>query len=127
MIQTKKLIPAVYSQSYDFSIFTAVLDLVYTARELDILRARNSHLPTKCFEEDISRLSSLFGLGDLATRDLLAEYRLLVKQKGTTDVVSALAQFSTDRIAMATIISAPLLMTISLLMAAEGSKLEKRD
>lgn len=99
MIQTKKLIPAVYSQSYDFSIFTAVLDLVYTARELDILRARNSHLPTKCFEEDISRLSSLFGLGDLATRDLLAEYRLLVKQKGTTDVVSALAQFSTDRIA----------------------------
>ena len=44
MIQTKKLIPAVYSQSYDFSIFTAVLDLVYTARELDILRARNSHL-----------------------------------------------------------------------------------
>ncbi len=98
MIKLKKLIPEVYSQSFDMSIFLAVLDLVYTARELDILRARNSHLPTKCFEEDLPRLSSLFGLGDKATRDLLSEYRLLVKQKGTRDVVFAIAQFVTEKV-----------------------------
>ncbi|MCM1323002.1 MAG: hypothetical protein NC218_02350 [Acetobacter sp.] len=94
MVQSKKLVPEIYSQSFDFSIFTAVLDLVYTARELDILRIGNAHLPTKCFQEDVPHLSSNFGLTEKATRELLAEYRMLVKQKGSQNVIAALAQFA---------------------------------
>lgn len=94
IVQTKKLIPEIYSQSYDMSIFTGLLDLVYTARQLDVLRIKNAHSPQSCFEEDVPSLASLFGLGRISNRDLIENYRLLVKQKGTRDVVLALAQFA---------------------------------
>lgn len=90
MIKSKKLIPEVYSQSYDMFIFTALLDLVYTSRELDILRMQGSHLPSKCFEEDLMSLASLFGLGATVNRELIANYRKLVKHKGTSLAVEAL-------------------------------------
>lgn len=94
IIQSKKLIPEIYSQSYDFSIFTGLLDMLYTARELDVLRAKNAHSPENCFEEDLTHLASLLNLPYGAKRELISDYRSLVKQKGTRDAIVALAEHS---------------------------------
>lgn len=94
IIQTKKLIPEIYAQSYDMSVFTGLLDLVYTARQLDVLRIKNAHLPQRCFDEDVASLASLFGLGITSNRDLIENYRLLVRQKGTRETVLALVQLA---------------------------------
>ena len=83
MIDVKKRLPQVYSQSYDMSIFTGLLNLIYNSREVDNLRAKVSHCPLHCFDEDVPRLASLFGLPTSATRDILSTYRRLVKIKGT--------------------------------------------
>lgn len=94
MIQTKKVLPEVYSQSFDMSVFTGLLDLVYTARELPALRAKVLHNPIQCFEEDLPRLASLFDLPATATRQLISNYRLMVKHKGTALAIKALAAFA---------------------------------
>ena len=87
MIDVKKRLPQVYSQSYDMSIFTGLLNLIYNSREVDNLRAKVSHCPLHCFDEDVPRLASLFGLPTSATRDILSTYRRLVKIKGTSTAV----------------------------------------
>lgn len=94
MIQAKKVLPEVYSESFDMSIFTGLLDLIYTARELNASRAKVAHNPVQCFEEDLPRLASLFNLSTTATRQLLSNYRLMVKYKGTILAVKALAAFA---------------------------------
>lgn len=87
MIDVKKRLPQVYSQSYDMSIFTGLLNLIYNSREVDNLRAKVSHCPLHCFEEDVPRLASLFGLPTSANRDIISTYRRLVKIKGTSAAV----------------------------------------
>ena len=87
MIDVKKRLPQVYSQSYDMSIFTGLLNLIYNSREVDNLRAKVSHCSLHCFDEDVPRLASLFGLPTSATRDILSTYRRLVKIKGTSAAV----------------------------------------
>lgn len=96
MVQSKKLIPQVYSNSYDFSIFTALIDLIYTSREVDILRIKNAHRPQHAFKEDLVHLASLFGLGIVADRDLIQMYRTLVKNKGTKPAVKAAVAYATN-------------------------------
>lgn len=95
MIDVKKRLPQVYSQSYDMSIFTGLLNLIYNSREVDNLRAKVSHCPLHCFEEDVPRLASLFGLPTSATRDTLSTYRRLVKLKGTQLAVKKVILSST--------------------------------
>ena len=87
MIDVKKSLPQVYSQSYDMSIFIGLLNLIYNSREVDNLRAKVSHCPLHCFDEDVPRLASLFGLPTSATRDILSTYRRLIKIKGTSTAV----------------------------------------
>lgn len=87
MIDVKKRLPQVYSQSYDMSIFIGLLNLIYNSRAVDNLRAKVSHCPLHCFDEDVPRLASLFGLPTSATRDILSVYRRLVKIKGTSTAV----------------------------------------
>lgn len=87
MIDVKKRLPQVYSQSYDMSIFTGLLNLIYNSRAVDNLRAKVSHCPLHCFDEDVPRLASLFGLPTSATRDILSTYRRLIKIKGTSTAV----------------------------------------
>lgn len=87
MIDVKKRLPQVYSQSYDMSIFTGLLNLIYNSRTVDNLRAKVSHCPLHCFDEDVPRLASLFGLPTSATRDIISTYRRLVKMKGTLTAV----------------------------------------
>lgn len=96
MIDVKKRIPQVYSQSYDMSIFTGLLNLIYNSRAVDNLRAKVSHCPLHCFEEDVPRLASLFGLPTSATRDILSTYRRLVKIKGTSTAVQKAVLASSD-------------------------------
>lgn len=84
MIDVKKRLPNVYAQSYDMSIFVGLLNLIYNSRSVDNLRAKVSHCPLHCFDEDVPRLASLFGLPVTATRDILSTYRRLVKIKGTS-------------------------------------------
>ena len=87
MIDVKKRLPQVYSQSYDMSIFIGLLNLIYNSRAVDNLRAKVSHCPLHCFDEDVPRLASLFGLPTSATRDILSVYRRLIKIKGTSAAV----------------------------------------
>lgn len=87
MIDVKKRLPQVYSQSYDMSIFIGLLNLIYNSRAVDNLRAKVSHCPLHCFDEDVPRLASLFGLPTSATRDILSTYRRLIKIKGTSTAV----------------------------------------
>ena len=96
MVRSKKLIPEVYSGSYDFSIFTGLIDLIYTSREVDILRIKNAHRPKRAFTEDLVHLASLFGLGTTANRELLQMYRMLVKNKGTKPAVKAAVAYVTN-------------------------------
>ena len=95
MIQAKKTLPEIYSQSFDMSIFTGLLDLLYGARELDQMRARVCHSALNCFEEDLPRLASLFNLPVTSPRQLLDNYRLLVKRKGTALAIKSSVTFST--------------------------------
>ena len=95
MIQTKKLIPEIYSQSYDLSIFTGLLDLVYTARELDLVRMKNLFLAKSCFDEDLQHLGAQFGLSGITDRNTLSLYRQLVKEKGTLEAVKSIALLET--------------------------------
>lgn len=94
MVQTKKLIPEVYSQSFDMSVFTGILDLVYTARELDSQRAKVCHSPFDCFQEDLQRLVTLFNLPLSSSRQLISDYRHLIKNKGTSVALQAAVAFS---------------------------------
>lgn len=96
MIDVKKRLPQVYSQSYDMSIFTGLLNLIYNSREVDNLRAKVSHCPLHCFDEDVPRLASLFGLPTSATRDVLSTYRRLVKIKGTSTAVQKVVLASSE-------------------------------
>ena len=93
MVQSKKLIPEIYSQSYDLSIFTGLLDLIYTGREVDVLRLKNAHSPNRAFKEDLRHLSSFFNLST-DNRDLLANYRFVIKQKGTLIAIKAAIEFA---------------------------------
>lgn len=94
IVQSKKVIPEVYSQSYDMSIFTGLLDLIYTARQIDLLRIQNAHSPKQCFDEDVPKLASFFNLGLTSNRELIQKYRILIKNKGTPDALLAAAQLS---------------------------------
>lgn len=87
IVQSKKLIPEVYQQSYDMSIFTGLLDIIYTARELYTNRERYCHIPSSAFEEDLPSLASLFCLENTSNRDLIELYRSLQKQKGSRAAV----------------------------------------
>ena len=92
IVQSKKLIPEVYQQSYDMSIFTGLLDIIYTSRELYTNRERYCHIPSSAFEEDLPSLASLFHLEHTSNRDLISLYRSLQKQKGSrASLVSAVA------------------------------------
>lgn len=92
IVQSKKLIPEVYQQSYDMSIFTGLLDIIYTARELYTNRERYCHIPSSAFEEDLPSLGSLFNLEHTSNRDLIEAYRSLQKQKGSrAAIISAIA------------------------------------
>ena len=93
MVQSKKLIPEIYSQSYDLSIFTGLLDLIYTGREVDVLRLKNAHSPNRVFKEDLRHLGSFFNLST-DNRDLLANYRFIIKEKGTLTAVKAVIEFA---------------------------------
>ena len=94
IIKSKERIPAVYSESYDMSIFTGLLDLLYTGRQLNDLRAKVAHSPQHCFNEDLAHLASLLGFGQEATRDVLQHYRTLVKNKGTEPTIMAAISFA---------------------------------
>lgn len=94
IVKSKELIPAIYSESYDMSVFTGLLDLLYTGRTLNDLRAKVSHCPQHCFKGDIAHLASLLGFGEEATRDVLTSYRSLVKRKGTEDVLMSLISYA---------------------------------
>lgn len=90
MIQTKKLIPKIYSNSYDMSIFTGLLDLLYNSREVNIQLLKGAHSPSYCAEGALLGLSSLFNL-NTDNRELIAKYRELIKVKGTVGAIEATA------------------------------------
>ncbi len=88
MIFTKQLLPEVYSESYDMSIFTGLLDLIYNANDFDCLALKALHSPSFCFDEYLSHLASCFNLRT-QNRDLLSKYRHLIKIKGTEKAIRA--------------------------------------
>lgn len=90
MIQTKNTIPRVYSDSYDMSVFTGLLDLIYNARDTDIEILKGLHLPNNCSEDNLQGLSSLFNLST-NNRKIIANYRRLIKIKGTQNAIESTA------------------------------------
>lgn len=90
MIISKKLIPSIYSNSYDMSIFTGLTDLIYNSRLVDIELLKGLHSPKLCAEESIRSLASLFNL-DTDNRLAIASYRQLIKIKGTERAITSAA------------------------------------
>ena len=88
MFYTKKLIPEIYSNSFDFSIFTGVLDAVYNGREFMIDLVKGLHAPSYVAEENLQHLAMSFNL-PYAPRELLKKYRHLIKVKGTKEAIYA--------------------------------------
>lgn len=93
MIETKKLLPAVYSDSFDFSIFTGILDVVYNGRDFDLSLIKGLHAPSYVAEENLPALSRCFNLPP-ASRELLKAYRHLIKIKGTIPAIEAAIQLA---------------------------------
>jgi len=90
MIRARNLIPEVYSESFDMSIFLGLIDLIYGARESYIERLKNAHSFRGCSEERIRSLAKLVGI-DTSNRDLIANYNCLIKDKGTAETLKSLA------------------------------------
>lgn len=90
MIRAKDLIPQIYSESFDMSIFLGLIDLIYNARDAKIEILKNSHFPASCIESKLKNLAKIFNI-DTSNRDIIANYKLLVKQKGTLSTIQSLA------------------------------------
>lgn len=98
MIRSKDLIPEVYNTSLDFKVFEAVLDILFSDADIKCSRLQGLHSPRQCFDENLGKLSELF---DLLTSDrqLLKNYRLMLKSKGTQPAIEAALQFCGARLA----------------------------
>lgn len=90
MQDSKNLIPEIYSTSYDMSIFTGLINLVFGAREPDLITLSSIHSSNDCRSDLVERLATLFNL-KTANRELIANYRLLIKNKGTEQSIKDLA------------------------------------
>lgn len=90
MIRAKDLIPQIYSESFDMSIFLGLIDLIYNSRETRIEILKNSHFPAGCIESKLKNLAKTFDI-DTSNRDIIANYKLLSKQKGTLSTIQSLA------------------------------------
>lgn len=92
MIRSKDLIPEVYNTSLDFKVFEAVLDILFSDADIKCSKLQGLHSPRQCFDENLGKLSELF---DLLTSDrqLLKNYRLMLKSKGTQPSIEAALQF----------------------------------
>ena len=92
MIRSKDLIPEIYNTSLDFKVFEAVLDILFSDADIKCSKLQGLHSPRQCFDENLGKLSELF---DLLTSDrqLLKNYRLMLKSKGTQPSVEAALQF----------------------------------
>jgi uncharacterized repeat protein (TIGR02543 family) len=96
IIKTKDSVPQIYSDSYDMLLFFALLDGLQASSFLDISRVRGQHSPINCFEEDLKGLATCFDIPTL-NRELLLNYRLITKYKGTEKAILAAFYFSGAR------------------------------
>ena len=93
MIKSSELVPRVYSEkSFDFHLFTALLDLIFNSVDSDISAIKGLHSPKDCFNENLGRLSRFINL-DTADRVLLSRYRLMNKSKGTQQTLMSIIEF----------------------------------
>lgn len=83
MIKSEDLIPEIYNTSYDFSIFKAAIDLVFNAAEFRISSLIGLHSPENCFNELLPHLATLVNLKSSTDRQLLKQFMLMKKSKGT--------------------------------------------
>lgn len=92
MIRSKDLVPEIYNTSLDFKVFEAILDTLFSEANVNCARLQGLHSPRQCFDENLGKLSGLF---DLLTSDrqLLKNYRLMLKSKGTQPAIEAALQF----------------------------------
>lgn len=93
MIKSSELVPSIYSEkSFDFHLFTALIDLVFNSVDSDISAIKGLHSPKYCFDENLGRLSRFINL-DTADRVLLSRYRLMNKSKGTLQTLMSIIEF----------------------------------
>lgn len=92
MIRSKDLVPEIYNTSLDFKVFEAILDTLFSEADVNCARLQGLHSPRQCFDENLGKLSGLF---DILTSDrqLLKNYRLMLKSKGTQPAIEAALQF----------------------------------
>jgi hypothetical protein len=90
MIKAKDLIPEIYSNSFDMSIFTGLIDLIYGAREMRVETLKNLHSTRACAEGTVRDLARLLNLRT-SNRDLIANYRYLIHNKGKEETIKNLA------------------------------------
>lgn len=92
MIKCNELVPKVYSEkSFDFHLFTALLDLIFNSVDSDILAIRGLHSPKDCFDENLGRLSRFINI-DTSDRKLLSKYRLMNKSKGSLSTLKSIIE-----------------------------------
>ena len=90
MIKAKDLIPEIYSNSFDMSIFTGLIDLIYGSREMRVETLKNLHSTRACAEGTVRDLARLLNLRT-SNRDLIANYRYLIHNKGKEETIKNLA------------------------------------
>ena len=88
MIRTSTLVPEIYNTSYDFTIFEAVMDIVFNAADSKIWAVQGLHSPRDCFEENLSGLASLFNL-ESTNRLLLEKFRMMLRGRGSKDAIQS--------------------------------------
>lgn len=88
MIRTKNIIPQIYNTSHDFQLFEAILDALFSEADISCAKLQGLHSPRQCFEENLGKLSRNLGI-ETSDRELLKKYRLMLKNKGTTEAVEA--------------------------------------
>lgn len=88
MIESKNLLPKIYSTSHDFLLFEALIDVAFNSIDAKIPALKALHSPENCFQENLSSLAKCFDL-ETTDRQLLKQYRLMVKSKGTQKSIEA--------------------------------------
>lgn len=86
MIKASELIPEIYNTSYDFSIFEALIDLAFNSAEFRVDSLFGLHSPEKCFNRMLPHLATLVNLESSTDRQLLKQFMIMKKSKGTTPV-----------------------------------------
>ena len=88
MIESRNLLPKIYSTSHDFLLFEALMDVAFNSIDAKIPALKALHSPESCFQENLSSLAKCFNL-ETTDRQLLKQYRLMVKSKGTRKSIEA--------------------------------------